>query len=94
MNNIPALQVTSGLCPSGIKGFDDILAGGLPQNCFYLVQGIRVLERPRWRFSFCSKVYGSARATRPAEALKLGFPIGLSNVLHVSIGATVARISV
>src|SRR5215471_7017601 len=39
MNNITALAVTSGLCPSGIKGFDDIIAGGLPQNCFYLVQG-------------------------------------------------------
>ena len=26
-------------CKSGIEGFDDILAGGLPQNCFYLIQG-------------------------------------------------------
>src|SRR3954470_5058377 len=26
-------------CPSGIEGFDDILAGGLPCCCFYLVQG-------------------------------------------------------
>ena len=26
-------------CPSGIPGFDDILGGGLPPNCFYLVQG-------------------------------------------------------
>src|SRR5580765_1339701 len=26
-------------CPSGIEGLDDILAGGLPCNCFYLVQG-------------------------------------------------------
>lgn len=26
-------------CPSGIPGLDDILAGGLPCNCFYLVQG-------------------------------------------------------
>jgi circadian clock protein KaiC len=26
-------------CPSGIEGLDDILAGGLPRNCFYLVQG-------------------------------------------------------
>src|SRR4051812_12665612 len=26
-------------CPSGIEGFDDILAGGLPCGCFYLVQG-------------------------------------------------------
>jgi circadian clock protein KaiC len=26
-------------CVSGIEGLDDILAGGLPSNCFYLVQG-------------------------------------------------------
>src|SRR5262245_44465230 len=26
-------------CVSGIHGFDDILAGGLPRNCFYLIQG-------------------------------------------------------
>jgi len=26
-------------CPSGVEGLDDILAGGLPRECFYLVQG-------------------------------------------------------
>ena len=26
-------------CTSGVEGLDDILAGGLPRNCFYLVQG-------------------------------------------------------
>jgi circadian clock protein KaiC len=26
-------------CRSGVHGFDDILAGGLPANCFYLIQG-------------------------------------------------------
>ncbi len=26
-------------CPSGIPGLDDILAGGLPAKCFYLIQG-------------------------------------------------------
>lgn len=26
-------------CPSGIQGFDDILGGGLPPDCFYLIQG-------------------------------------------------------
>jgi circadian clock protein KaiC len=26
-------------CPSGVEGLDDILAGGLPRDCFYLVQG-------------------------------------------------------
>jgi circadian clock protein KaiC len=26
-------------CPSGIGGLDDILGGGLPRNCFYLIQG-------------------------------------------------------
>src|SRR5208337_3164043 len=26
-------------CPSGVEGFDEILNGGLPRDCFYLVQG-------------------------------------------------------
>ena len=26
-------------CPSGVEGFDDILGGGLPAECFYLIQG-------------------------------------------------------
>jgi circadian clock protein KaiC len=26
-------------CPSGIEGLDNILAGGLPSKCFYLIQG-------------------------------------------------------
>src|SRR4051812_31393917 len=26
-------------CPSGVDGLDDILGGGLPRGCFYLVQG-------------------------------------------------------
>lgn len=26
-------------CPSGVEGLDDVLAGGFPRNCFYLVQG-------------------------------------------------------
>ena len=26
-------------CASGIEGFDDILNGGLPRDCFYLIQG-------------------------------------------------------
>jgi circadian clock protein KaiC len=27
------------LCPTGIEGFDDLIGGGLPRNCFYLLQG-------------------------------------------------------
>lgn len=26
-------------CPSGVEGLDDILNGGLPRDCFYLIQG-------------------------------------------------------
>jgi len=26
-------------CPSGVDGLDEVLGGGLPRNCFYLVQG-------------------------------------------------------
>ncbi len=32
-------EATSSLCSTGAVGFDDILAGGLPANCFYLIQG-------------------------------------------------------
>ena len=32
-------QMSDPRCLSGIQGLDDILAGGLPCNCFYLVQG-------------------------------------------------------
>ena len=37
MDNTP--DKTSERCPSGIQGFDDILGGGLPCDCFYLIQG-------------------------------------------------------
>nr|MBA3609261.1 AAA family ATPase [Chthoniobacterales bacterium] len=35
---VPA-ELTDERCPSGIAGLDDIVAGGLPRECFYLVQG-------------------------------------------------------
>ncbi len=35
---IPETSITE-RCPSGIEGLDDILSGGLPRDCFYLVQG-------------------------------------------------------
>src|SRR5215831_15856077 len=28
-----------GLCSTGVIGLDDILGGGLPRDCFYLIQG-------------------------------------------------------
>jgi circadian clock protein KaiC len=37
MDNTP--DQTSDRCPSGIQGLDDILSGGLPRDCFYLIQG-------------------------------------------------------
>jgi len=44
MKHTPPSENTStahanGRCPSGVEGLDDILAGGLPRDCFYLVQG-------------------------------------------------------
>src|SRR5216110_969895 len=30
---------TSERCPSGVEGLDDILSGGLPRDCVYLIQG-------------------------------------------------------
>jgi circadian clock protein KaiC len=32
-------DLTDKRCSSGVEGLDDILAGGLPRDCFYLVQG-------------------------------------------------------
>ncbi len=32
-------KLTDVRCPSGVEGLDDVLAGGLPSGCFYLVQG-------------------------------------------------------
>lgn len=32
-------QQTAAACPSGIQGLDEILGGGFPNNCFYLIQG-------------------------------------------------------
>lgn len=34
-----ASQSTNARCASGIEGLDEILGGGFPSNCFYLVQG-------------------------------------------------------
>lgn len=31
--------VPKGVCPTGLDGLDAIISGGLPNNCFYLVQG-------------------------------------------------------
>lgn len=39
MTKSAANQLSVGKCPSGIAGVDDILAGGLPRDCFYLLQG-------------------------------------------------------
>ena len=34
-----AVTPGSDRCPSGVEGLDDILAGGLARDCFYLIQG-------------------------------------------------------
>ena len=36
--NAPAV-LNNDRCSSGIEGLDDILSGGLPRDCFYLIQG-------------------------------------------------------
>src|SRR5437763_3634516 len=36
---IASSKLTDVRCPTGVEGLDDILAGGLPSDCFYLVQG-------------------------------------------------------
>src|ERR1043166_6516464 len=32
-------NITYSNCCTGVPGLDDILAGGFPSNCFYLIQG-------------------------------------------------------
>jgi circadian clock protein KaiC len=39
MAETDTMPISDPRCQSGIEGLDDILAGGLPGNCFYLVQG-------------------------------------------------------
>ena len=38
-DTLPCADDRSDRCSSGIEGLDEILCGGLPRNCFYLVQG-------------------------------------------------------
>lgn len=38
-SNQNSAKANESRCSSGVEGLDDILAGGLPRNCFYLVQG-------------------------------------------------------
>src|ERR1044072_3915015 len=35
----PQTIVPSEGCPTGIEGWDNIIPGGLPRGCFYLIQG-------------------------------------------------------
>src|ERR1044072_3348693 len=35
----PQTIVPSEGCPTGIEGLDNIIPGGLPRGCFYLIQG-------------------------------------------------------
>jgi circadian clock protein KaiC len=39
MTSAPSPSASADLCRTGIEGFDDLVAGGLPRNCFYLLQG-------------------------------------------------------
>lgn len=39
MTRDPSGSAGDELCRTGIEGFDDLVGGGLPRNCFYLLQG-------------------------------------------------------
>lgn len=39
MSNTRNDSVPKGVCPTGLAGLDAIISGGLPNDCFYLVQG-------------------------------------------------------
>jgi len=38
-SKMPQVIPTSERCPSGVEGLDDVIAGGLVRDCFYLIQG-------------------------------------------------------
>jgi circadian clock protein KaiC len=39
MTSAPSPSARGELCRTGIEGFDDLIGGGLPRDCFYLLQG-------------------------------------------------------
>lgn len=39
MTSAPSPSAGGELCPTGIEGFDNLIGGGLPRNCLYLLQG-------------------------------------------------------
>jgi circadian clock protein KaiC len=39
MSGRPAVDGADERCGTGIEGLDDVLGGGIPRNCFHLVQG-------------------------------------------------------
>ena len=39
MTRAPSPSARADLCRTGIVGFDNLIGGGLPRNCFYLLQG-------------------------------------------------------
>ena len=39
MTSAPSPSASADLCRTGIEGFDSLVGGGLPRNCFYLLQG-------------------------------------------------------
>jgi circadian clock protein KaiC len=39
MTRVPSPPAAADLCRTGVQGFDDLVGGGLPRNCFYLLQG-------------------------------------------------------
>jgi circadian clock protein KaiC len=39
MTRSPTPSASTDLCRTGIEGFDSLVGGGLPRNCFYLLQG-------------------------------------------------------
>src|SRR5688572_11421668 len=36
---VSSVDAGSERCPTGVEGLDEILAGGLPRDCVYLIQG-------------------------------------------------------
>jgi circadian clock protein KaiC len=82
-------------CPSGVPGFDDILGGGLPPNCFYLVQGDPGAGKTTLALQFLlegvrrgEKVFYITLSETKAELLKVahshGWPLDSIPLLELS----------
>jgi hypothetical protein len=61
-------KVTIHKLPTGVRGLDDILGGGIPEFSFNMVR--RAAAKPRWRIKFYSRMQRrrTRRSISPSSA--------------------------